>query len=76
MDGRGQIRAPRPTTNGEATHAHMVWADAAVRTSLRVAAVSKGVAALPGVAAPRGDGERLRAAGLTEAIAALGEKLS
>jgi len=51
----------------------MVWADAAVRTSLRVATVSKGVAVLPGVAAPRGDGERLGAAGLTEVMAALGE---
>ncbi len=53
-----------PTTNGEATHAHMGRAEAGVRTSLRVAAGSKGVAALPGVAAPRGDGERLGAAGL------------
>ncbi len=51
----------------------MVWVDAAVRTSLRVATVSKGVAVLPGVAAPRGDGERLGAAGLTEVMAALGE---
>jgi hypothetical protein len=54
----------------------MVRADTAVHISLRVDAGLKGDAARSGAAAPRGDGERLGAAGLTEAMAAPGEKLT
>ncbi len=66
MDGRGQMRPPRPYNKwrvksrpygmGRRSAAHFHW-----------------VAVLPGVVAPRGDGERLGAPGLTEVMAALGE---
>ncbi len=61
------------TTSGEAARARTALEDTEMRTSLRAAAGPGEGAARTGVAAQRGEEERLGAAGHTEATAAPGE---